>query len=620
MPRFKQLIAEIHRRSLWQVLGIYLAGSWVVLQAADTLTASLGLPDWVPRLSLVLLVILLPMVVATAFVQEGVPGRETDEGRANEGQPAGPEVRGEPSAGREPTGDTADATDGEAEGDGVPHRLFTWRNALLLATALLAAWGAAAAGWLLLGGPASPEGPSAGERPSLAVLPFEVRSTEEGSEFFVAGIHDDLLTQLSKLGGLKLISRTSVLRYRDSEKSVREIAEELGVAAVLEGGVQRAADRLKINVQLIDAETDDHLWAETYDRELTTRDLFEVQSDLARQIAAALQATLTPEENARLRRQPPQSLEAYDLYVEARYYWNRRTLGDTQRALDLFEEAIALDSTYALAYAGVADALMTSVSWGMATLEEVRRRTETSLERALELDPLLGEVHAARGNLLETLREWPEAEAEFLRALELAPGYATAHHWYALMLAKLGRFDEALSEIRRAAELDPLSPIIHTNVGWIHYFAGDYERAVDQLARVIEREPSFVYPRVLLADAYAELGRQTEAIESAEEAVSLDPLSNYELWLAYHYARAGRLDEAAEIVREVESRAQFSGDPTRFALVHLAAGNVDRAFEALGRAFDVASPFVNELKVDPRYDPLRADPRFAQLLARARLD
>jgi serine/threonine-protein kinase len=452
------------------------------------------------------------------------------------------------------------------------------------------------------------EGPS--RLSSIAVLPFVNRGVGEETAVFVDGVHDDILTQLSKIDDMKLISRTSVMRYRDSEKSIREIGEELGVATVLEGGVQRSGDRVRVTVQLIDARTDDHLWAETYDEELTADNIFAIQTDVARRIAEALQLRLAPGVSERLESPATTDLEAYDLYSQGRFLWNRRTAGDMVAAIELYQRAIAQDSSYALAYTGLADAFITLFSWDFVTWQEVFPQIGAALQRALQLDPLQGESHASRGVFLEYQYNWAGAEREFRRALELAPGYATAHHWYALMLAQTGRFDEALAEIERAAELDPLSPVIATNLGWIHYFARQYEPAIAQLREIIEREPTFTYPMFLLAEAYANLGRCEEANALAGHLAELEPFPSTQIRVAYVYRVCGRTAEAERLVEEHQERA----DPTRVALVYVAGGDADRAFEWLRRAEETRSAFLTELKVEPRYDSIRGDPRYAELV------
>jgi TolB-like protein len=559
----KQLIVEIHRRSIWQVLVIYVAGAWFSYEIIDAITDRLSLPAWLPVLAIILFLFGLPFVVATAFVREDA---------APSLSPA------------EATPPDADAAKAEIETAAVRqevrrrHRLLTWRTAGFSFMAALALWGVVAAGLLLFqgGGSAASDG-----HKSVAVLPFSNMSGDPENEYFSDGITDDIITQLSKIADLKVISRTSVMQYKGTEKNLRQIGEELGVATILEGGVRKVGDRVRINAQLVNASSDAHLWAETYDRELT--DIFAIQGDVAQQIASALRSTLTPDEQERLRRHPTDNLQAYELYIQGRFFWNRRTVQDIQRAIELFERATELDSTYALAYAGLADTYLTLYSWNWMPWADAYPQADRTLRRALELDPLLPEAHASRAVLLEQQLDRAGAEAEYLRAIELAPGYAPAHHWYALMLANLGRFDEARAEILAAAELDPLAPIIGTNVGQAFFLARDYDAAIAQLEATIESEPAFQYAWVLLGRAYLE--------------------------------RAGQSEEANRIVEE-----NTHGDRTRVALVYVAAGDAERAFEWLERAHADQSPFLHELKVEPGYDPIRSDPRFGELLRRMRLE
>ncbi len=596
----KKLIHEIHRRSLWQVLVIYITASWVVLEVTDVLASNFGLPEWFPAFALGLLLLGLPIVLATAFVQEGGATG------VREGSPELPSTGGAESGS---PGIASDAAAGSA-------RIFTWRNAIGGGVLALALWGIVATGWILLRPGHGPGAPVAagneGFSASVAVLPFANRSSDPENVYFVDGIHDDILTHLAKLEDLKLISRTSVMRYRDTDKSIREIGEELGVATVLEGGVQRSGTRVRVTVQLIDAASDDHLWAESYDEELTAANVFAIQSDVARQIARALQATLTPEVGARMGQRPTESLEAYDLYVQGRFLLNTRQYENMHASVDRFREAIVLDPAYASAYVGIADAHLVMWSWDIIPFEDAEPEIRASLETALEIDPRLGEAHIARALYLSHMsRRWDEADREYRQGLELVPGYANAHHWYALYLIEVGRFDEARVEIRRAGELDPLSQIISTNTGWVEYFARDYEAAISQYRRALERDPDFQYTWVLLADAYSMSGRHEEAIAAARRSLEIDPNDhNYPMWLAFALARAGQTEEARRLAKQEAD----TSDPTRIAMVYVALDEPEEGFAWLDRALAAESPFLVEMAVDPRWDPIRDDPRFLDMV------
>ncbi|MCK5449047.1 MAG: tetratricopeptide repeat protein, partial [Gemmatimonadetes bacterium] len=449
---------------------------------------------------------------------------------------------------------------------------------------------------------------------SLAVLPFANRSDNPENEYFTDGVHDDILTALSRLEDLKLISRTSVMRYRDTDASIREIGRELGVATVLEGSVQRSGERVRITVQLIDADTDNHLWAETYDEELTAANVFAIQSDVALKIASALEATLVTGEPSESRPPPTESLEAYDRLTEARFLLASRGPANMFRAADLFREAIALDSNYAPAHTGLAEAYLLLYSWDQVTLEEIKPIIESSLDRALELDPLLGEAHTARALFLRNLGRFDESETAWRRAIELVPGHADTHHWFGIMLWELGRFDESRIELRRALALDPMSRIINTNVGFGEYFARDYDTAIAQYERALERFPDFSYTWILLSAAYSLNGQHQNAVQAAQKSLELSPGdSNWTLMLAAALVRAGDEAEARRVMASASA-----GDPTRFALVHAALGDTDEAFRWLDLALETGSPFITELG-DPAYDPIRDDPRFQAALRRVGL-
>ncbi len=419
-------------------------------------------------------------------------------------------------------------------------------------------------------------------RPSVAVLPFENRSDESKDAYFVDGIHDDILTQLSKVSALKVISRTSVEQFRDTTLPMKAIADQLGVTKILEGGVQRAGDRVRINVQLIDANTDAHLWAESYDRELTAANIFAIQSEVAAAIADALKATLTPAERKHLSAIPTKNLEAWETYQLGKQRMARRTTEALADAEGFFQQAIDRDPNFALAYVGLADSLMLQVGYGGAQLEAVIGRVKMLVAKAQSLDPGLAEAVVSSALLAEALNDWPRAEAEFRRAIELNPNYATAHQWYSGLLQYLGRTDDALVHARRAAQLDPLSAIVRISLADMLMGRGQFADALTELARAIEIDPSQpnAYFSIGLIKAYA-LGRIDQAVPWIARSVKLDPGNPGGLaYLAGMYFELGD-DAAAERFVEQSLRVDKGQGPPDFAasIAALYRGQSDLALE-----------------------------------------
>jgi TolB-like protein/Tfp pilus assembly protein PilF len=405
-------------------------------------------------------------------------------------------------------------------------------------------------------------------RPSVAVLPFENRSREDDDAYFVDGIHDDILTQLSKVSGLRVISRTSVEQFRDTKLPMKAIADQLGVSKILEGGVQRAGDRVRVTVQLIDADNDAHLWAENYDRELTAANIFAIQSEVAAEIAAALKTALTPTEQARARALPTQSLEAWEAYQLAKHQMASRTIQRLAEAEQLFRKAIGLDPTFALAWAGLSDTLSLQVYYGSRPQEAGLRDAEQAVAKSLELDPSLAEAWASSGsNALQAL-QLERAEQLLRRAIELNSNYAPAYHWLSMTLTELGRRDEALAAVERAVSIDPLSAIINNWLGMARASAGHFDAALAALRRAIAIDPAMAVAYSNMADVLASgLGRFDLAVPWIEEAASLDPSSADAMaWVALTYWELGDDTQANTWLRRA-----LAGGGNTFATSYVAA-------------------------------------------------
>jgi len=449
---------------------------------------------------------------------------------------------------------------------------------------------------------------------SIAVLPFESLSEDKSNAYFAGGVQDEILTRLAKVADLKVISLTSTQHFNSAPGNLPQIAEQLGVANVLEGSVQKVADQVRVNVQLINALTDAHLWAETYDRKLT--DIFAVESDIAKAIAENLQAKLTGSEKNEMSKKPTENSEAYELYLKGRFFWNKRTSADMKTALGYFEQAANVDPNYAVAYAGMADCYLLLPLYGGGVPTEMYPKATAMAQKAITLDPNLGEPHASLG-LVHALFDFdfPASVREFEEAIRLNPNYAIAHHWFGdSVLPALGEFDRANAEAQRALELDPLSIVNNTDSGTVYWITGRYQEAVAQFKKAIEMDPRNYTARWGLGQALERIGDLPGAIAEYEKATQLDddplPLGLLGAAKAKADDRTGALsilDKLQEIAKQ-----RYVADYS-FALIHLALGQKDDAMKWLESSYAKHQPDLNWIRVDPDLRPLHGDARFEAL-------
>ncbi|MDX1459735.1 MAG: hypothetical protein R3348_01645 [Xanthomonadales bacterium] len=461
---------------------------------------------------------------------------------------------------------------------------------------------------------------------SIAVLPFQNRSRNEDDAFFVEGVHDDLLTNLARIGDLKVISRTSVLRFKDTEKPIPEIAAELGVATVMEGAVQRAGGTVRINVQLIDAQTDEHLWAEIFDREMTAENLFAIQSEISQQIAEALKSTLSPEEQERISDRPTDNLAAYNAYLRGRQLQGRRNSADLQSALEEFERAVELDPEFALAWVGVADTNMLLVSYSNLPFLDALETREAAVARALKLNDQLGEAQLSRAMVLDDREQYEEADAAFQRALELSPNYARAYQWYGDFVTRWpARWPESMKLTRKAAELDPLSSIIQMELAEKLNMLGRFNAAEAQLYRLMQSDPDFAPLASMMSAVKFNLGKFDEQITWMQKTLDADPgrVGLYEnmAFAQLNLANPEALERIRERIRNIDDSHRSLGWIDLVEAVY--RKNYPAALEA-GRWYgeQIGNPpsfggffgFVHMLSGDydrALADFLRAEPRFA---------
>ncbi len=455
---------------------------------------------------------------------------------------------------------------------------------------------------------------------SLAVLPLESLSRDPEQEYFAEGMTEELITKLATISALKVISRTSVMQYKGTKKPLPQIAKELNVDAVIEGSVLREGGQVRITAQLIQASTDQHLWAESYERDL--RSVLALQSEVAQAIANEIKIKVTPQERTRLARAHPVNPEAYEAYLKGRYQWNKRTGEGMKRGLEYFQQAINLDPNYALAYSGVADSYGLLGNNAYLPGTEVYPKAKAAALRALELDESLAEGHTSLAQVLfDYDRDHVAALKEYERAIELNPNYATAHHWYAMSLAYMGRFEEAVREIQQARRLDPLSVRINANVAGVLYLGRQYDRAIVEARKALELEPNDAAGHLYLVRAYLQKGMHQEALADFQKLGSLGgAYSGDPVLLARAYAATGNRNEALKLLgmlKQQSKREYISG--FSMAAGYVGLGENEEAFAWLRKGLDAYDGWMDALKVDPAFDPLRSDPRFQDLLRRMNL-
>jgi TolB-like protein/DNA-binding winged helix-turn-helix (wHTH) protein/tetratricopeptide (TPR) repeat protein len=455
---------------------------------------------------------------------------------------------------------------------------------------------------------------------SLAVLPLRNLSGDPAQDYFAEGMTEALITDLARIPGLKVISRTSIMQYKDSHKRLPQIARELGVDGVVEGSVLRSGDRVRITAQLVRGATDRHIWAASYERDV--RDLVTLEDGVSRSIAGQIQKQIAPRPPRQLASAAAVDTQAREDYLKGRYYWNRRTEAGYLKAIEYFQAAISEDSQYAQAYAGLADAyaLLGSMPNSMAPRDKTMRRAKETALTALNLDDSLADAHTSLA-FVEMHYEWkfPEAEREFKRAIDLDPNYSTAHQWYAFDLVAMGRLDEAIAEIKRARQTDPLSAIVNTDAAEILYCDRNYDEALRQARATVEMDPNFAHAHRVMERIYDQQRMFPEAIAEGQRAAALSGDDTWMLLeLAHTYLLAGKRADMQDCLRRVASLSPGGALPDVFttAEIYVASGDVDRAWKVLESEYRRREGGLILLNADPCFDSLKSAPRFQQLVQR----
>jgi len=582
MTDSRSFFAELKRRNVYKVAVAYAIVGWLLVQVATQVFPFLEIPNWVVRLVIVLVAAGFPiaLIIAWAFelTPEGIKRTE----------------------------------DVDSQAGAISHNR-TWIYVVVIGAAISMAL--FFLGRYTAGSKTPTAAPNELSAKSIAVLPFDNLSRDPDNAFFAEGVQDEILTRLAKVADLKVIARTSTQKFKSAPENLPEIAKQLGVMHILEGSVQKANDQVRVNVQLVNAMTNAHLWAEIYDRKLT--DIFAVESDIAKTIADTLQAKLTGSEKQMMASQPTTDTTAYESYHKGRSLWEKRTGDNIPKAIEFYEQAIGRDPNYALAYAGLANAYVLLPYYTGARRSDSLTKAKEAALKALQLDPNGAEAHAALGKLNFFQMDLAGSMREYQRAIELNPNYATAHQWFGNdSLVSLGRFDEAIAAGKRAVELDPLSPIINADLGVTLYLARRYDDAIQQLRKTLAIDPSFFYAHYNLGVALQLKGDLPAAISEYDKARQLSDDSFAMALLGAAKGLAGDKNAAEQALKNLDQTTP-NQEPDEYsrALLFLSLNNKDEALHCIERA--VASRDGSSLtwiKVDPLLDPLRGDPRFEVLV------
>lgn len=450
---------------------------------------------------------------------------------------------------------------------------------------------------------------------SIAVLPLQNLSNDPGQDYFSDGITDALTTDLAQIGSLRVISRTSAMQFKGSKQTLPQIGHDLKVDAIVEGTVSRAENRVRITAQLIEASSDHHLWARSYERDL--HEMLALQDEVARDIADEIRTKLTSKERTRLARVQSVDPQAVDAYLRGRFWWSQRTAEGEWKGLDYFQQAIAKDPNYALAYAGVADSFIVLGAHGRLPPKNAFPKAKLAAVKALELDDSLAEAHTSLAIIKHSYDwDWPGAESEFKQAIALNSNYATAHHWYSHYLVAMGRLDEAVSELERARDLDPYSTPINDFLGLTLYYARRYDDALHQYGRTLEMHPESVQFHDQIADIYEQQNRTAEAFAERQQALrkgdtplaaSLGQIYQHSGYKAYLLAR----------IHSLEQTSKADSMPNLYlAHLHAIVGDQTQALRYLERAYDERDIWLLNVQVDPAMETLRSSPRFRDLVRR----
>ena len=593
----RNFFAELKRRNVMRLAGLYLVGAWLLVQVTGTVLPMFGAPDWLPRTIVILLAIGFVPALIFSWIFELTPqGLKRDEHVAPE-QSIAPQ--------------TARRMDRMIIVVLVLALGYFAFDKFVLTPRREAAFAAS-----FIPNETSP----GAKRQSIAVLPFVNMSADKNDEYLSDGMTEELINALAKVPGLRVPGRTSSFAFkgRNDEDIFHEVGERLHVATVLEGSVRKAGEKLRVTAQLINVSDGYHLWSKDYDGDL--KDILNFQSNVAEQVVQALQVKLGVEEKRALAKKATENPEAHRLYLLGRYEFTKYTQAGWNNAIRYYEQALRLDPGFALAYCGLADNYAYMGSVVMPEKEAIAKEKEFA-QKALQLDPQLAEAHMSLGLALVAAFDWRKGMKEFDRALELNPNLAFAYELQAWTLNGLGRFEEAMSKDKQAIELDPLNPFLQMSLSFFQYWAGRYDDAIAQARKTLEMDPNSAISHLLIGLSFLKKGDTAGAIEELQKAKVPDPGAWYQGFLGYAYAVSGDRVKASQALRDLEELAKTQYvSPTAFVTIYLGLGEKEKTLDWLEKAYEEQDSACWYLKIDQLYDSVRNEPRFQAILKKVGLD
>ena len=589
------LIAELKRRNVIRMAGLYLVGAWLITQVAATVLPLFGAPDWIARSVIVVLAIgFIPALVVTWVFELTPDGLKRDEDI-----PAAQSIA--PQTAR------------------TMNRLIIAGLALvIIVMAVERLWFAPQAVTKTQNIAARPD--VATSINSIAVLPFQGTKADADTEYLSDGLTESLIFRLAQLPNLKVSPSSSIFRYKGMQIEPAKVGTELGVRAVISGRLTQRGDDLSISVEMIDVSNNTLLWGNQYNRKMS--ELLTTQREIALAIASKLQLKLSGQQSRVLTKRYTKSNEAYRLYLQGRYYFAKRNKDDITRGIDFFKQATQLDPNFALAYSNVAESYTVMPSHAYLSPMAAMPPAKAAAQQALSIDPSLADAHMAMANILSAYeRKWQDAEREFRISFELNPNVSTTYFRYGQHLAALGQLEESIESMQQAVALEPLSLNISANLAMVHLYAGHNQQGLELAKSTHDLDPGFAPGLIALGIAYNSNGLYDDAIRLSENVLATDPTNQHSLMSAgYAYAKSGRKRDAEAIIQRFSAIAKQQYAVSFFvATVYAALGDKDKAFEALDQSFEQRDWWLTRLKVDPLMDSLRDDPRFATMLKRLNL-